>query len=742
MQRAATRSNDKTEAQPAKTAQATTRLDSPGHPADLSPAEAFLNSLARAVRQFHTYPATSPFCTEAIAACQKTLASIPAGERLSFRVTPHGLVVEGNRLGADTIVDHELGHRLHRVGVSLMSVDPETSARDLEQLCQCLVQCPENTGGAVALGDLLVERGVDRIETRAAQKAEVLELRAPSKALCDLAANERRRRDALFAPGASIRHLYPPDKGWVRLDPTATFDSLTLTELAVLVESPSELAAMLLRLTDDDGDPSSREGAALERKFSDVSTLFASLEPTLARRMFARLAHAVLDLEPERRKALLQRTVLPGLLDGRADGMVLHDFPDLDLAEALCLLLELETAAPEMLTVAFSRLDLPAERRRAVAPMLEARVQARDVGTTPGGMRSSSTRLDRYAERLIQIDADRRKSFVEFAAFDLAIDETTAASLARIGESIAATDAGLERLRCICSLVGLETSRARVEAVLGVAVSLLQALERDSRWPELLSWLARFRQLSTGIQQRRPQIAEAVSAALQRFCTPDIAMRVIDLHEPNADTRALADQFMEAVGPAIAPALAALVEDPRAQSKLRTLTQLMSSHARLIAPALVEQLEDCRGTAACTFVRVLGFAGPGYETFLARQVAQDDGPIMREALRALARIGTPHGAAVVATHIREGSASGRTAAEEALWHFSPELIKAQVRDLLGRHEFVVQNPEVVLRLLQRVARTGSHGIEQELKQLTLFRWRFWSPALIRVASTARQLLTS
>ena len=44
---------------------------------------------------------------------------------------------------------------------------------------------------------------------------------------------------------------------------------------------------------------------------------------------------------------------------------MLRDFPDMDLAESICLLLDLETAAPELLTTALARLDLPAERHEA-----------------------------------------------------------------------------------------------------------------------------------------------------------------------------------------------------------------------------------------------------------------------------------------------------------------------------------------------------------------------------------------
>ena len=105
-----------------------------------------------------------------------------------------------------------------------------------------------------------------------------------------------------------MNHLYPPDKGWVRLDPAAKFSSVSLVDLALLVDDPASLASMLLRLTDDEADDAvAGRGAA--QKFSDVATLFAALDPRIARVMFSRLANAVLELNPERRQMLLRRTI-------------------------------------------------------------------------------------------------------------------------------------------------------------------------------------------------------------------------------------------------------------------------------------------------------------------------------------------------------------------------------------------------------------------------------------------------
>src|SRR5262249_16643893 len=139
-------------------------------------------------------------------------------------------------------------------------------------------------------------------------------------------------------------------------------------------DDPADIATMLLRLTDDDPEPGARD-QALQQKFVDVAKLFAALDGHMARVMFGKLARAVLAIDPNRRNDLLRRTILPALLDGRADGTVARDFPGPALAESLCLLLELETAAPEVVTAALARLDLPNERRQAVVALVDERLR-------------------------------------------------------------------------------------------------------------------------------------------------------------------------------------------------------------------------------------------------------------------------------------------------------------------------------------------------------------------------------
>src|SRR6185312_8475601 len=261
-----------------------------------------------------------------------------------------------------------------------------------------LVRCGGRSTPRVALIDLLTEHGVQRLSLRVTYRPEVLPVPAVAEPIQEMIGRERTRRDELLASGGPVNHLYPPDKGWVRVDPSAPLGTVSLIDLALLAENPAALAGMLVRLTDGEGGEPEE---ALSRKYSEVATIFGALDPRLARVMFAKLAKAVLDLDSDRRQTLLKKTILPGLLDGRLDGAVLKDFPDLELADSLCLLLDLEAAAPEVVTAALTRLELPAERQATMLPLLEDRVQSK-----VNGVPTPENAVDSHAKRLIKIDRE------------------------------------------------------------------------------------------------------------------------------------------------------------------------------------------------------------------------------------------------------------------------------------------------------------------------------------------------
>jgi hypothetical protein len=706
---------------------------SPKRP-DLAPIEEVLRLLARATRQFHTYPAASPMCVDAVMACHEALKAVPHRDRISARVTPRDLMVDETSIGGGTVIEQELTRRLFRLRIATLDIDRETTPRHLTRFCVDLVEADDGEATEMTFAERLAEHGVDSIVAEMAHRPAVLEVGAPPGQTRDLIEHERRRREELTQPDAPVSYLYPPDKGWVRIDPSQPLETVSLVDLMVLVNDPADVASMLLRLTGDDIGGGEH---ALERKYSDITMLCSALDPRLARVMFGKLAKAVLKLEPERRNNLLQRTILPGLLDGHADGQVLRDFPDVDLAESICLLLDLETAAPEVLSAALNRLDLAPERRAAIEPLIEQRQRARQADEARVADSAGAATIEKHARALIRVDATRSASFSEFAAFDLSIDDHATTMVGEVRDGITATDALTTQLRCVAQLVRIEPNPSLIEAFLKRAMDLVGSLERADRWSDSIATIDSLRTLGQELTARRPDVADTIARALADFCTPTRLLALAELHERDAAGRAIVHDMARALGAALVPGFIAVADHAAHQSKARALTTLMCDLAPTVAPSLVADLET-RGVAAARIIaKVLGHAGNGYETPLARLVDHPDQQVSREALRSLARIGTAAAAAPVARQIRKGSDS-HAAAEDALWSFPPHQTVALLRDLLGSRDFVLHHPLTAARLIDRAGQGRVQGLEAALKPYESFRYRFWKPSLVQLARKAKE----
>ena len=139
------------------------------------------------------------------------------------------------------------------------------------------------------------------------------------------------------------------------------------------------------------------------------------------------------------------------------------------------------------------------------------------------------------------------------------------------------------------------------------------------------------------------------------YCTPTRLLALATLHERDEEGRAIARQMLKALGTALVPGLVELMNRSAHEAKARALVPLMCEMAPTIAPALVAELDSCGPTAARVIVKVLGHAGAGHEAAVGRLAEHQDGQVAREAMRALARIGTPTAAALVARQIREAA---------------------------------------------------------------------------------------
>jgi hypothetical protein len=708
--------------------------------ADLTAVEGALQLLARAVRQFHTYPSTSPLCVDAIMACHDALKSIQHRDRLVPRVAPHDLIVDDTHIGAGTVVEQELTRRLFKLRVAALEIECGATPRDLSRFCIDLVESDDLQGGADGtFAERLAEHGVAAIIPEMAQRPVVMDVGVPQNHAQDLITHERQRQQELAQPDGPVSYLYPPDRGWVRTDPAEGLSQVSLLDLVILVDDPAEIATLLVRLTDDDLNGPDARQVALERKYTDVTRLFSALDPRLAQVMFGKLARAVLNLDTDRRNNLLQRTILPGLLDGDANGKVLRDFPDMDLAESICLLLDLETAAPEVLSAALNRLDLTADRREALVPLIEQRMRTAHGGQDPDEMSLGSSGVERHARELIRIDAARDTDFSEFAAFDLSMDAQAETAVTDIRNGIVATDVPMAQLLCASQLVRIERNPTLVEAFLRRALELLGALERAGRWPDVIDAVAGYGRLGEELRSRRPDVTDAIAKAMSDYCTPTRLLALATLHERDEEGRAFAELMLKALGTALVPGLVELMNRSAHEARARALVPLICEMAPTIAPALVAEFDSCGAIAARVIVKVLGHAGAGHEAAVGRLAEHQDSQVAREAMRALARIGTPTAAAMVARQIREAKVDQHSAAEDALWHFPAAQTATQVRELLRSREFVLSHPQTAARLIDRAGQARVQGLDDTLTKLEGLRFRFWKPSLVQVALKAREL---
>jgi hypothetical protein len=271
------------------------------------------------------------------------------------------------------------------------------------------------------------------------------------------------------------------------------------------------------------------------------------------------------------------------------------------------------------------------------------------------------------------------------------------------------------------------------------AVDLFAELGRAGRGRDLADVASRFRRLSQELKNGRPDVTDAIIRGLGAFCSHTRAMELVDLYERDDEGRESAALLVDAFGEALAPAFLGLLDEP-AYANARPLAALMCGHAAALAPGIAQRFGQCGVAAARVGVRVCGFAGAGYEPAIAEHLSSADEQTVREALRALARIGTARAASLVGVQIHSGPPATRAAAEEALWHFPRAQTLIQLRDLLGRREFVVSNPQVAARLLERASQgDAAGGLDGVLAELEGLRFHFWSPGLVRVALKAREL---
>jgi HEAT repeat protein len=688
-----------------------------------------VTALARAIQRHQAYPPDSPLCAEAVGSCTRALLALDDREAITFRSQLGRLTVNDDEVQSSPLVAGELSRRFRRAGIAAVTFDRETSSREMARFCRELVRRDDRNADCEPLPDALMHYGVERISVTVSPRAEVLELGIPAPSRLPLVAHHRARQAEAVTTGPAV-HLYPPDKGWVRVDPGSSLRETSLLDLVLLVEDPVAMAGMLVQLSEE--APLADPGDALAEKVEEISGLIARLEPSLVEQLFARLARSVLALDSDRRQQLLRDTVLPGLLEGRADGRLLRHFPDLELADSLSLLLDLQVAAPEMLRTAFERLDLTAERQARMKPIIDERVAARRRDPRPtDDLRPGA--IDGLADGGIRVEGGG-KDFRTFATFDVSLDTATQAALAGIAAGVVATDVTLARVACVRDVLAVEANPEVTGGLVTLAGELLAEIEARKDWPAYAALVSSFGALAQSAHEERPEVSDQVSAMLATRATGELLLQLARLSEASPDSGVHATAMLAAMGAQAAPAIIDALG--RADDRMRrALVKLATPHAAVLTPALLPTLAGADAVVVRHAVQIIGHAGPGVESTLSPLMAHADEWVARETCRALARIGTPEALAAVAAQLTQGGRH-HALAEEALWRFPAAAAREEARRLLSDRDFVRRQPVVARALLTRFAESDVTQAAALAQPLASLRFHLWRPAYVRLGQTA------
>ena len=698
-------------------------------PAGLAGVDLFVTAIARAIQRHQAYPADSPLCAEAVTSCLRALTGLTDRETISLRVQSGRLLADDEPVQTSQLVAADLARRFRRSGVAAVTFERDVTAREITRFCRELLRRDDREAVLDPLADVLMQYGVEHIHAAAAPRAEILELGVPSPDRLPLVEHQRARQQDAVASGAAV-HLYPPDKGWVRVDPAAALREASLLDLVLLVEDPAALATMLVQLSEDGttGNPAD----ALADKVEEISGLIARLEPALVEHMFKRLAQSVLALDEGRRQQLLRDTVLPGLLEGRADGSLLRHFPDLDLADSLSLLLDLQVAAPEMLRSAFERLDLSTERQSRVKPLIDERVESWSRQERPSDDLKPGE-IDGLTEGGLRIASDAGTSFTGFAGYEVSFDPATRATIAESLAEANALSPTVLRLQCARDVLAVEPNPEVAGTLVTLAGGLLAELSARHEWPIWARYVASFRALADAAHEERPEVAELVRALLATLATPEVCVEMAALVD-KASSSAEATGVLAALGTEAGPAIVAALG--RADERGRkALVKLAATNAATLAPALVPALTTAEPVVVRHAVQIIGHGGPGMASVLAQLVSHADTWVAREAFKGLSRIGTDDALAAVSSALARGGAH-HAQAEEAFWRFPTSTARDEAARLLGDHEFVHRQPDTAGALLTRLSEGDAARAATLARPLSSLRYRFWSPALMRLGKKA------
>lgn len=673
----------------------------------------FVVALARALHAFVTYPIKNPARGDVVQIVRQTLHGCGSDE-VVIQVTNDGLRHENRDLDSTGDVVRNLVLLLRRTYVAALQFDTSASERDIAQFCELLAEPEALRARTEEFSEILKNRGVTKIDVHVIGSHETIEAGVIPEQRLELIAEHRERRrnrmdtDAVAAEG-----------GWVRVDPTVALGRLDLSELPLVLPDATRVAVALRQLNGRRRE-SMPPDQALAAHYQHVAALYESVEPDLADALHAQLADSIRSMPAELKDALLRDELLPALVDGDPVAQVITQFSDEELVATLPELLELGIGGVEMLSVGLSNLDLPESRRSYLAKQLAGRVESgnEEAGTADGDG-GSPERI----RALLTLDSDRGHQLSSLSRFDLSVDEEAAARLEDLVRQLEDSDPEGDSLRCHTDLVALCSDPSIVTGILRRSRGLFSELESRGCVEMIADAAARYATIATDQDLVTEEIASLVNRFLTDQITPAFLRRTVIRQD--ADSGPSIARILNALGHDGADLLVATLQSESDRNVRRKLLMVTRESAGSISSGLVAHLGNPNWFVVRNVLMVLGYAGPGFENSIADSLTHENPKVVREALLALARIGSGTALAMTVRSLGHQSAVVRRQAADAIWRFPPEMSHPAARDVIADHERLLRDPELGRSLIRGGRQRDLEGLPELVRGLTRWRFALW-----------------
>lgn len=669
--------------------------------------ERLVAALGTSVRRHRLYPSGNPLCREAVSACLAELARLETGS-LELSVGPDGLAADG-RPAARTRATQDLAEAAFDADLEQVVIMPDASGGDIARFSALLARWTRERHGEESFGDALIELGVTAIQVRSVERARLIRMPVLDREALDILELERRTRPAYEVESAVSLH-----RGWMRVGIDCRAETLDLVDLAFLTDEPRELAGLLESMEEGGAEEIDADRALAER-VGELMSLYHRLSPERSRRALRALGDAISTLEAPLRAELASDRLLPELLDAGLSAPILRRLPDDELAGALERLASGAVGAAGLVELALVRLELPrareAELRRALAPLLDG-----TAGHGGPGPASPETRIE------VTEGGPAEQSLRQYTALDLAVTDEVRDELARI-RTAARDDPDEVRLRCLTGLVFLARNPDRIAEVLGAAEPLIRRLflEDPARATE---WVAEWMEIADAVGEARPDVEAAIAAMLGRILDPDVLRELAPGLRDDGQAASLVAAFGGVAGVSI---LEALETEPD-RAVRRALLDFACSIADRIQGGVAPRAEHPEWTVQRNVARILGFAGAGNELTLRSLIHNPERRVTREALLALARIGSPEASEIVVETLYDRDPEIAALAEESIRRLPRDEARRRARELLADPAFYRGRPRLARDLLVRfVARDPERS--PVLAPLLRLRYHVWRPAI-------------